>query len=33
MQPLDEIALADLGIEASPALREVQVAPPEARQK
>ena len=32
-KPLDEIPLADLGIDASPALKAVQYAPPEARQK
>ena len=32
-KPLDTVALADLGIEASPALEETHFAPPESRQK
>ena len=32
-KPLDEIALADLGIEAAPAIRELDYAPPEGRQR
>lgn len=32
-KPLDEVPLADLGIEAGPAIRELSYAPPEARQR
>ena len=32
-KPLDEVPLADLGVDASPALKETHFAPPEARQK
>jgi electron transfer flavoprotein beta subunit len=32
-KPLDEIALADLGIEAGPRIRDLSFAPPEARQR
>ncbi len=32
-KPLDEIALADLGVEAGPQIRDISFAPPEARQR
>ncbi|MCG8370472.1 MAG: electron transfer flavoprotein subunit beta/FixA family protein [Proteobacteria bacterium] len=32
-KPLDEIALADLGVDAAPAIRELSCAPPEDRQR
>jgi electron transfer flavoprotein beta subunit len=32
-KPLDEIALADLGVEAGPQIRDLSFAPPEARQR
>ena len=32
-KPLDEIALADLGVEAGPQIRDIAFAPPEARQR
>ena len=32
-KPLDEIALADLGVEAGPRIRDLSFAPPEARQR
>ena len=32
-KPLDEVALADLGVEAGPQIRDIAFAPPEARQR
>jgi len=32
-KPLDEVALADLGIEAGPPIKELSYAPPEDRQR
>ena len=32
-KPLDEVALADLGVEAGPAIKELSFAPPEGRQR